>query len=150
MSVRRLSVWNDEFDDGSIERLMVCIHQDDLNLVRSCRKGSDNDGISTGVRPMPRRVVQCNVKMTDARRQLGCLGTKHRHDAQVVNPILDERHAASQRFGQRWIGRDLRWRLRRRPGLLCLAVLRCRSAHFAKLRCSNSNGGYAEKTTPVK
>src|ERR1700694_1259861 len=47
-----------EFDDGFVQRLMVRVCQDDLDLVRTCGKTNEDEGLAAGISPVPRRITR--------------------------------------------------------------------------------------------
>ena len=109
----RLSSGDHEFDDdASIQGLMVCVYERNLDLVRSRRKTSDDERPAAGFGPDPRRAINRNMEMPDAGRHIDRLRAEHRDDLQIFGAVLDEHDSAAQRFGQRRIDHDFRRRLR--------------------------------------
>jgi hypothetical protein len=93
---RRLSSGDHEFDDdASIQGLMVCVYGRNLDLVRSRRKTSDDDGSAAGFGPDPRRAINRDVEMPDAGRHIERLRTEHRDDLQIFSAVLDEHDSAA-------------------------------------------------------
>jgi hypothetical protein len=66
IAFRRLPFGDHEFDDGSIQRLVICVCKDDLNLVRSCRKTDEDNGLATAVSPVLRRGIQVDIAFYSA------------------------------------------------------------------------------------
>src|SRR3954471_11779852 len=94
---RRLFSGDHEFDDdGSIQGLMVCVYERDLDLVRSRRKASDDERPTAGFGPDPLRAINRGMEMPDARRHLDRLRAEHRDDLQIFGAVLDEHDSPAQ------------------------------------------------------
>ncbi len=57
MAARGIPRRDHEFDDGFVKGLMVRVCQDDLDLVRSCGKTDEDEGLAAGISPVPRRII---------------------------------------------------------------------------------------------
>src|SRR5882757_5539206 len=86
---------------------MVCICKYDLNFVRSSRKIDEDKRLAARVSPVPRRAIDTNMDVSDTRRHIESIRAKHRHNSQILSPILDKDPSMGQRFGQRRIDDDL-------------------------------------------
>src|ERR1700682_6283778 len=105
---------DDEFDDGFVKGLMVRVCQDDLDLVRSCGKTDEDEGLAAGISPVPRRIIHDDVDVPDAGRNIEGIWAEHRYDPEILGTILDKDHAVGEWFGQGRIDNDLRRGLRGR------------------------------------
>src|SRR5258705_491279 len=110
-------------------RLMVGIDQLDEDLVRPRREAIDNDGLSAGICPDPRGIVDRHMDVSDTGRDGQRGRSKHRHDVQVLSAILNHYPTPRQGLWQRRIDDDLR-------GWFVLKRLdRRRSAHLSSGLC---------------
>jgi hypothetical protein len=50
--------------------MMICVYGRNLNLVRSCRKTSDDDRPAASFGPDPRSAINLNMEMPDAGRHI--------------------------------------------------------------------------------
>src|SRR5438094_7735309 len=74
------------------------IHHLDQHLVIAARRVNQDDGVALAVvRPLPRKVVNGDVKMSDARRDVARRRTAYGHDAQILHPVRDEGDAGGER-----------------------------------------------------
>src|SRR5216683_4843956 len=89
-AVRRVPVRDDEFDDGLVKGPVVGVRQDDLDLVRSGAQTVDDDGLAARIKPIPWCIVHDDVEVADARRYSEGVRTKHRHDPQILDAVLDQ------------------------------------------------------------
>lgn len=107
-------VGNRELDETVVKDVVVGVGKLDQYPVRTGRQVLDDDGNAACVCPVPREIVNGNMEMSDARRnrERGC--AEHRHDPDVLSPVLKDDHAPRQRLCQRRIdyysGRRLRFR----------------------------------------
>jgi hypothetical protein len=58
---RRALFGNRQLDAGSIQKLVVCVGEDDLNLVRCGGKTDEDKGLAARVSPVPRRTVDSDM-----------------------------------------------------------------------------------------
>jgi hypothetical protein len=71
-----------------------------------------DDGVALAeIRPQPRQVVDRDVQMADARRDVPRGRTCHGKNAYVLDPIRDERDALGQRTGKRRLHDQPGWGL---------------------------------------
>ena len=63
---------------------MVCVYERNLDLVRSRRKTSDDERPAAGFGPDPRRAINRDMEMPDARRHIERLRAEHRDDLQIL------------------------------------------------------------------
>ena len=91
-----------------INRLMVGIDQLDEDRVRPGCEAIDNDGIAAGVFPVPGGVIDRHVDVPNRGNHCERRRSKDRHNVQVLGTILNEQHAARQRFCHGRIDDDLR------------------------------------------
>ena len=104
-------LWNGEPHPAFIDRLMVRIHELHQDLVRPRQQAVNDDGIAAGMGPVPGSVVDRDVDVSDAWRHGERRRSIDRHDLQVLDPVIEEHHAARQTVGLWRIDRDLRRRL---------------------------------------
>src|SRR5258707_1214637 len=74
---------------GLINRLMVGTYQLDEDLVRARREAIENHGLSAGISPEPRGVVDRHMDVSHAGRHGKRGRPKHRHYVQVFSAILN-------------------------------------------------------------
>ena len=79
------------------------IGQFEQHLVRACFQADHDHRFAAGVDKMPWRVVNGDVEVADARRDVECAFTEHRYHPQLLGPVLDEDEALGQLFGKRRI-----------------------------------------------
>jgi hypothetical protein len=108
---RRVPFGDHEFNGGLIQGLVVRVCKNDLNFMRSRAKTDEDKGLAARVSPVPRRTVDSDMYVPDARRHIERLRAKHRHDAQIFGTILDKDRSMGQRLGQRRINDDFCRRL---------------------------------------
>ena len=65
---------------ASVQGLMVCVYESNLDLVRSRRKTSDDERPAAGFGPDPRRAINRDMEMPDAGRHIERIRAKHRDD----------------------------------------------------------------------
>jgi hypothetical protein len=124
--------WNDKWNRGFVENVVVRVRQLKQYLVRARRKTSDDDRISTCMHPNPRAIVKAHMKVPNPRRSGRSTGAEHWLEMNVLDAILNDDHpSGGKRVGQRRIGDNLRWRFwgRKRddvgePALICYALCR--------------------------
>lgn len=59
----------------AIERLVIGVRKGDLDLMRPRREANDDQDLSAGVRPVPGRLIDHDMDMTDTGRHFERLGT---------------------------------------------------------------------------
>ena len=68
---------------------MIGIRQFDEDLVAPGRETLENDGISAGVCPMPRCVIDRHVDVSNSRGHGDRGRPKYRHDLQILRHVVD-------------------------------------------------------------
>ena len=79
---------------------MARVSQFNENFVRTGEKPHQDDWVTTRICPAPRGIVDCHMKVSNARRDSQSIWTEHRHNVQVLTTILDNHHSpGGERFG---------------------------------------------------
>jgi hypothetical protein len=64
---------------------MVWVHERDLEFVGPGRKTKDDERLTAGVAPAPRRAIKRDMEMPDWGRHFERLRTEHRDEQQIVD-----------------------------------------------------------------
>jgi hypothetical protein len=105
---RLFPVRDDEVDGSLVDRPVRWISKLDQDAMRSRRQALDDQRLAARVHPMLGPVINGEVETSDARRHIERPGPEHRHDAQVLGPILNDDQPAGERIRQRRVNNDLR------------------------------------------
>lgn len=82
------------------KQLVVGVDQIDYDFVLAGRQILDVDGAGVArIRPMPRQVVDVDVQVADAGKDVESSRAENRRDACVLRPVLDQSRAVGQRQG---------------------------------------------------
>src|ERR1700722_5688278 len=67
VAFRGVGFGHHELDSGAIQRVMIGVGEDDLDLVRSGGETNEDQRLAAGVSPMPRRIIDDDMDVPDAR-----------------------------------------------------------------------------------
>src|ERR1700722_3253627 len=87
-----------EVDDRLVDHPVCWIGKFDQDAMRSRGQALDDQWLAARVHPMPGSVIHGEVEMSDPRRHIERPGPKHRHDAQIFGPILNDDQPAGERI----------------------------------------------------
>ncbi len=90
---------NNKMNNPAVERLMVGIDELDANLMWPRRQANNDQGRAARICPMPRRVVNGDMNVPDARGNFERRRTEHRNDPEILGPILDDNSSLGEPFG---------------------------------------------------
>ena len=107
---------------------MIGIGELDEHTMRTGRQILNDHGNTARGCPVPRQIVQRDMKMADTRRHPKRRLPKHRYNPNVLSPVLENDHAARQWCRQRRVDED--------PG----RWLFCGQGHDHRCRCSRDLG----------
>jgi hypothetical protein len=112
MLFERALFWNDKCNHAIVDGVVVGVNQGNEHLVRTGGKTLQDDWVAARICPYPWGIVEVHMNVSYARRDSQSIGAEHRRNVQVLSTILnDHRSPGGERFGQRRIDDDLRWRL---------------------------------------
>ncbi|UFZ05712.1 hypothetical protein LQG66_05200 [Bradyrhizobium ontarionense] len=114
VSVRCGPLWNLEGSGFGVEDLVARIGKFDQHAVRSRRQTLEDDRFFAGVKPMPRAVIDCDVKVAEPWDDLTRSLAVDRHDLQVLGSECDDHQPGGERTRERLIDNEVRGGLRRR------------------------------------
>jgi hypothetical protein len=66
----------------------------DAYFVRASRETNHNDGFATGIDEVPGQIIDGDVHVSNARRDLKRACAKDGYDADILGPVLDENETA--------------------------------------------------------
>jgi len=92
---------------------MIGVSQFEQDPMRTRWQALDDDRFRAGMEPVPRAIVNRDMQMSDARRDLQRGLAIDRYDLQIFGPERDDGQSSGQRTGQRRADQQVRRSLRR-------------------------------------
>ena len=90
MGARCIRCRDHEFDDGFVQRLMVRVCQDDLDLVRTGGKTNEDEGLAAGISPVPRRIIHDDMDVPEPTPEKPALWTRTSIRPKWMTSFLDK------------------------------------------------------------
>jgi hypothetical protein len=114
--VRAWPLWDLEVNRGAVDYPVRGICKLDQYTMRSGCQTLYDQRLAACIHPVPRRVINCDVYVTDTRRYVEGGRAKDGNDAEIVGAVRDDNKASRERVGERRPDDETRRFLRYRCG----------------------------------